>query len=416
MAGLLTGWVFDFPLLFLSIAVAVYLLWQVRHLYRFEHWLREGAPEESNTLRDGVWSTLYYHLSRLQRRNQKNKRRLSAYANRVREMHSALPDGVVVLEQQGEIDWFNDMAARLLGLRAPQDRGQRIDNLLRDPRFIEYYRRGDYRDPLEMPSTVNAELHLLLRIVSYGEGQRLLIVRDISRLHRLEQVRRDFVANVSHELRTPLTVLRGYMETLQDQSDGKTPEAPLLRQMYQQTERMQGIVEDLLLLSRLESRQEPPGAEVDVPALLKRIMQEAQSLSGGRHELVLHDAEGLRLRGSEKELHSAFLNLVTNAVRYTPEGGRIELRWERDGSSVLFRVKDSGIGIPEQHIPRLTERFYRVDAGRSRQAGGTGLGLAIVKHVLERHHATLEIESAPGKGSEFRCRFPAESIVAPANT
>ena len=300
-----------------------------------------------------------------------------------------------------------------MGLKSKQDVGQRIDNLIRHPRFAEFLAKGDYSEPLELPSPLDEDMTFAYRVVPYSRNQKLLVVRDISRLKRLERIRSDFVANVSHELRTPLTVVSGYLENMVDDEDScgeywkKT-----LHQMQGQTSRMTRLVEDLLMLSRLEDEEKSLVHDiVAVPAVLASLREDAKILSGERSHHISLDCDGsLWMRGSEKELSSAFSNLIFNAVNYTEDKGHIDIRWCKQDSNVVFEVKDDGIGVSPAHIKRLTERFYRVDAGRSRESGGTGLGLAIVKHVLDRHGARLEIESEPGVGSVFRCIFP-ESLV-----
>ncbi|WJW75072.1 phosphate regulon sensor histidine kinase PhoR [Thiohalobacter sp. IOR34] len=411
--ALLLGLVFGQPWLWLLLAVSAYLGWHLRNLARLVEWLRVGRrfhPPESS----GIWDEVFQQIYRLQQRNRQRKRKLGSMLNRFQQATAAMPDATVVLTPGDEIEWWNQAAERLLGLSYPRDTGQRISNLLRHPAFVEYLARGDYAQPLEMPSPADEHVGLSIRIVPYGNNQRLLIARDISRIQRLEQMRRDFVANVSHELRTPLTVLAGYLETLDgdaEEADGDWRHAlPVLRQ---QTERMQRIVEDLLMLSRLETDSGQGGQEpVSVPAMLAVICDDARRLSDDkRHEVLLEADPELWLRGNDHELRSLFSNLIFNAVRYTPAGGRIRVRWYQEGGQAVCAVSDTGIGIAPQHIPRLTERFYRIDVGRSRQSGGTGLGLAIVKHVLLRHQGELGIQSEPGKGSTFSARFPAGRVV-----
>jgi two-component system phosphate regulon sensor histidine kinase PhoR len=319
-----------------------------------------------------------------------------------------------VLGLNGEIRWFNDAAKTILGFRA-RDIGQRIANLIRHPKFAAFLKEAGESGDIELPSPVDEHLSLLYQIVSYGKDQRLLLARDVTLLHRLEQVRTDFVANVSHEMRTPLTVIHGYLETLAEHamqmpSDWQRP----IKLMYEQSLRMQNLVNDLLVLSRLETSDEVSGSEnVAVPEMLATIKKEALALSGEhRHRISLEADGNVWLRGNMQELHSAFSNIVFNAVQYTPDGGEIRVRWYADPAGAHFEVSDNGIGIPAHHIPRLTERFYRVDVGRSRKTGGTGLGLAIVKHVLQRHNGQLRIDSAVGKGSTFICDFPRESIIS----
>ncbi len=394
-------------------AALAFALWQLRHLARFERWLAE-RPKGYPQAPPGLWEEVYSHVHRLQQRHKKRKKKLAALLNRFQESTAAMPDATVVLDAQGRIEWFNRAAARLLGLRQPQDRGQRIHNLLRSPEFTAYITGSDYHTPLLMASPAIPGVTLAVHVVPYGKDQRLLIARDVTRMQRLERIRRDFVTNVSHELRTPLTVIRGYLESLRDDPDCRAACGRALETMAQQAQRMQHIVEDLLLLSRLETaRPQDDPRPVAVPGLLRTLLEDARLLTRDKgHHIDLECDEALHLRGNEKELYSAFSNLVFNAVKYTPEGGHIRLRWYQDDAGVKFQVEDDGIGIPPQAIPRLTERFYRVDVGRSRESGGTGLGLAIVKHVLNRHDARLVVESEPDRGSTFTCIFPTERAVA----
>lgn len=397
----------------LLIAALLYLGYHLYQLRKLERWLQSkgrGTPDVQ-----GVWGDVYYQLYRLQRRNRKRKKRLATMLSRFRESTAAMPDATVVLNQDGLIEWWNDAAGKAFGLKQSHDTGQPITNLVRHPDLVRYLELGNYSEALTIPSPVDERATLSVRIVPYGNNQRLLVARDISRLQLLEQMRRDFIANVSHELRTPLTVISGYLETIRDSDDACAREwSKSLGAMQQQASRMQQIVTDLLLLSRLEteglqSDQHP----VDVPALLGMVREDAEVLSHGAHTIELQAQEGLWLLGARGELRSAFSNLIYNAVRYTPEGGNIKIRWYADDEGAHFEVADNGIGIAAQHIPRLTERFYRVDVGRSREAGGTGLGLAIVKHVLMRHQARLSIQSTPGAGSVFACHFPVAQIERP---
>jgi two-component system phosphate regulon sensor histidine kinase PhoR len=328
---------------------------------------------------------------------------------RFQKAASAIPDAVVVLSHAGDIEWANRSAAALLGIRYPQDAGMRLLNLLRVPGFAQYLERGEYAEPLEITSPDNREIYISIQITPFGSSQKLVVGRDVTRLARLEQMRRHFVANVSHELRTPLTVLGGYVETLRQMDQIKMEDLRKhLATMHEQSLRMQRLVDDLLMLSKLETA--PPRTHdetVDIAALLKNLMEQAVLLSGeNRHDITMDADPALKLLGSREELHSAFSNLVNNAVRYSSPGGVIRLTWRAAGDGAEFAVTDTGEGIAPEHIPHLTERFYRVDTARSRASGGTGLGLSIVKHVLLRHDARLEIESEVGKGSTFRCLFP----------
>ena len=413
-AALVLGWINGHVVLLVWLVTVGYLIFHLYKLYRLENWLSTGAgpPPRGG---QGVWGEVYYQLYRLRQHHRRRKRTLAQYLHRFREFTAAMPDATVVLRTSGEIEWFNEAAGRLLGLRAPQDIGQRIMNLVRHPIFTQHFRAQRFGDSVEFPAPDDENMILAVSVVPYGKEQLLLVARDNTRLHKLEQVRRDFVANVSHELRTPLTVISGFLETLADfpRIDSKDRKHAL-QLMSQQTARMQHIVDDLLLLSRLETDQRPVRLEqVAVPDLLATTVDEAKTLSGGRHDIRIEMERDLHLHGNPEELRSAFTNLVSNAVRYSPEGGTITIRWFADARGAHFQVQDTGVGIAEHDIPRLTERFYRVDTARSRQSGGTGLGLAIVKHVLERHAATLEISSVLGAGSTFSCDFPSSEILRP---
>jgi two-component system phosphate regulon sensor histidine kinase PhoR len=397
----------------LAIGLGVVLAWQYRQQLRLLNWLRHGRLKEPPDL-EGIAGEVVYDVYRQHQRDRRRKKKLGKVLNRFYESSSALPDATVILGANGEIDWFNDAAKHLLGLTG-KDRGRRIGNLIRFPAFTGFLARGDYSDAVEIPSPVDESVHLSVRIVPYGKNQRLLSARDVTRIHRLEQMRRDFVGNVSHELRTPLTVITGYLEALTDGQDTDPEQVTAsLNQMKSQAERMRRIVEDLLMLSRLETRDENgrEDVEVPVPALLASVEEEAHILSGEkRHQVTLDVDPALWLKGCSSELHSAFSNLVSNAIRYTPPNGQIHIRWYLDEEGAHYAVTDTGIGIEPEHIPRLTERFYRVDTARSRANGGTGLGLAIVKHVLRSHDARLRIESTPGKGSTFYADFAPERVI-----
>jgi two-component system phosphate regulon sensor histidine kinase PhoR len=365
-----------------------------------------------------VWGDLYYRVLKLQANSLSRKRRLRTWLSQFRASAEALPDGAVALGEYWEIRWFNTAAARLLDLHPGKDIGTPIVNLFRNPALARYLEHGDFAAPLALNVPGQTQIRLSIRIIPYGDGQWLLLAQDVTERHRLERIRTDFVANVSHELRTPLTVLSGYIENLRHGGHdcARVWERPL-QQMEQQTVRMQHIVEDLLLLARLEGPQPVQRSEafVDVAALARQLCDEADSARPEGHAALHLDIRSDRgLLGDPAQLRGAFTNLVMNAVNYTPEGGDIHIRWyvERSGRP-CFEVADTGEGIATEHIPRLTERFYRVDAGRSRQRGGTGLGLAIVKHALQNHQAELDIESRVGEGSVFRCRFPTSRLAEP---
>lgn len=352
-------------------------------------------------------------MQRLQNRQNKDQVELSEVLDRFQTAAQAMPDGIVMLNSADQIIWCNLISGAHFGLDVERDHGQFIRYLIRQEQFTDYLNAQNYSEPLVLKSPINREITLTAQLVPYGHNQKLLISRDITQLERIDAMRRDFVANVSHELRTPLTVVGGFLETFAD-TDNLTPDAlrSYLGLMREQTQRMQRLIEDLLTLSRLENTQSAPHEErIDVPALARSLLEEARSLSGGKHELVLAIDTEAALRGAHDELHSALGNLISNAVRYTPAGGKITLRWEKKGNEAMFSVEDTGEGIEAQHLPRLTERFYRVDRSRSRETGGTGLGLAIVKHVLTRHQARLEITSEPGKGSRFSVWFPSHRVI-----
>ena len=335
-------------------------------------------------------------------------------ASSLRDLRSAagnLPDAVVLLDNEQHVRWFNHAAEDLLGLRRPQDRGADLHERLSNSDLAGWLQDGA-REPLnDIVAPGRPDRHLNVTLLPFGRRQRLLLARDISDLTRLEQVRRDFVANVSHELRTPLTVIHGYLELL-DPED--VPElAPVLGEMRAQSKRMGQIVEDLLTLSRLETQEHVTDERVAMAPLLATLRKEAEALSQGRHKIVLESTAEADLLGSPKDLHSALSNLVSNAVRYTPAGGTITIRWQRSPEGAVYSVSDTGFGIPASHLSRLTERFYRVSSSRSRDSGGTGLGLSIVKHVLNLHQARLQIESTPGQGSTFSCHFGRERLLGP---
>jgi two-component system, OmpR family, phosphate regulon sensor histidine kinase PhoR len=394
-----------------AIALAFHLL----QLYRLHHWIVNDEDRQNPPDAGGVWGELIDVLYRFGKRHRKRKERLARLLERFNEFTGAMPDANVVIGPQSDIRWMNEAAVSLLGLDQPADLGQRITNLIRHPEFVQFLRRGNYSEALEFPAPRREDMRLSVRVVPFGNNERLIAARDVSHFYRIERMRRDFVANVSHELRTPLTVLAGYLETYADMADEMpAPLRPSLEHMQGQTARMQQIVDDLLTLSRLDSENVVANdqLEVAVPGIVSTLREDAEALSGGQHEIVAEVDAGLWLRGEAKELHSALSNLVSNAVRYTPAGGRIELRWAAEsGGGARFEVSDSGIGIAPADIPRVTERFYRVDKDRSRATGGTGLGLAIVKHVLQRHGARLELRSRLGEGSTFACVFPPGRVV-----
>ncbi len=361
----------------------------------------------------GAWEDVFATIYHEQRRHNRSKIQLSSALDRFRHAASALPDGVVLLDDDNKIEWCNKPAEQQLGLMLKQDINKPIVYLVRNAEFIKYLEHHVDIEPIKLMSWIRLDVTLEIQLVAFGSSQKLLISRDVSQQEKLEHMRRDFIANVSHELRTPLTVVGGFLETLSDM-DGAVPEnlRNYFGMMQEQTSRMRLLIEDLLTLSQLESdATSPDEAELDVYALLSNILNEAKSLSNGQHTISLEANQTLALVASNQELHSAFGNLVGNAVRYTPDGGSISIKWEEKNQEAIFSVTDTGLGIEQQHIDRLTERFYRVDRSRSRGTGGTGLGLSIVKHILNRHQARLEIISEYGKGSTFKAVFPKTRIV-----
>jgi two-component system phosphate regulon sensor histidine kinase PhoR len=348
---------------------------------------------------------------RLHRRKRFHKQRLIQLFRELRRSTAAMPDGVIILNATREIVWFNRTAGRLLNLRRKVDLGLRIDNLIRAPDFIRYLAQADFSEPVFITWPTGGELNLSIQMIPYGD-QQMMLVRDVTRQTRLEAMRRDFVANASHELRSPLTVISGYLDAMGEEGALDPSWAGPIGEMRRQAQRMNAIVHDLLELSKLESADKEAGEElVDVGGMLALLRKEVLALPSHPKDLVLKLDSTAKLLGEEAEIHSAFSNLVANAVKYTPPEGMIEIRWWTDDAGGHFSVRDTGIGIAAEHIPRLTERFYRVDPGRARQHGGSGLGLAIVKHALQRHGARLEIESEEGRGSTFTCHFPQRRLA-----
>jgi two-component system phosphate regulon sensor histidine kinase PhoR len=391
-------------------ASCLYLGWQLLTLYRLDRWLRLRSQIDPPNL-GGIWGDIVGQVIRLHRRKQFHKQRLIQLFRELRRSTAALPDGVIILSAQREIVWFNRQAARLLGLKRPMDLGLRIDNLIRSPEFVLYLHGDDYAMPLVIRPPVQLDLYLALQVVPYGGGQSLLLVRDVTRQMRLEAMRKDFVANASHELRTPLTVISGYLDTMADDASIDPAWFGPIKDMRAQAQRMNAIIADLLVLSRLESTDgEAARDAVDVPNMLERLHRDALASADRPRQVILELESTAGLFGSAHELESAFTNLLVNGMKYTLAEGTVRMRWWVDAEGAYFSVIDSGIGIPAEHIPRLTERFYRVDAGRSRGQGGSGLGLAIVKHALQRHGGWLDVQSTEGKGSTFTCHFPQQRI------
>ena len=395
---------------FLLAAVTILLGWHFRNLLRLSWWLwvdRSMTPPPGQ----GSWEPLLYGLNQMQLRNRKRRNELGSLIKRFRSGAESLPDALVMTTEEGTIFWCNGLAQQLLGLRWPDDNGQNILNLLRYPEFTRYLGEKNFTRPLTL--ILNNGRHLEFRVVPYAEGQWLMVARDVTQMHQLEGARRHFFANVSHELRTPLTVLQGYLEMMQDQSLEGPLRDKALSTMREQTSRMEGLVRQLLTLSRIEAAPAiAMNEKIDVPLMLRVVEREAQTLSNGKHTLTFEVEPNLKVYGNEEQLRSAISNLVYNAVNHTPAETHITVGWHRLSQGVIFSVEDNGPGIGAEHLPRLTERFYRVDKARSRQTGGSGLGLAIVKHALSHHETKLDIESTVGKGTTFSFILPERLIVA----
>jgi len=393
------------------LGVCLMVIVQLHYLYRLSGWLDNPDSEK---LPDGwgAWTDIFSRLYRLRRDDEKNRTELVEWLARFRQAMSLLPDGVVIMDDVLFLEWCNPAAEKHLGLKNSRDKGMRVTNLIRSPDFMDYIILGRYEQPLTLTLR---ERKLFVQIIPFENRRQILVTHDVTESERIEMMRRDFIANASHELRTPLTVINGFLEIASSQSnlDPQT-RAAHLKLMTEQGHRMQNLVEDMLTLTRLESIDYPLRPErVVIHSLLDQILEEGKALSAGRHAITV-ESNGPDVRGSTDELRSAFSNLVSNAVRYTPEGGVITLSWHMGKTGPQFAVHDTGIGIQAEHIHRLTERFYRVDKGRSRETQGTGLGLAIVKHVLLRHDAVLSIESKPEQGSTFIVTFPMSAVATDA--
>ncbi|CCQ09535.1 Phosphate regulon sensor protein PhoR (SphS) [Pseudoalteromonas luteoviolacea B = ATCC 29581] len=410
----LIGVLIGAPFVLLFFGALTLLIWHYHQLYRLSDWLlnqRSFNPPEG----EGAWEQIFEGIYHLQHRNRKKRNELADLIRRFREGAEAVPDAVVVLQFDLSIVWCNQLALKVLGLQWPTDHGQRLDNLVRDPKFVKYMQNKRFDEPLELDMALSGEQILEFRVMPYAETQLMVVVRDITRLKQLEQMRKDFVANVSHELRTPLTVVTGYLEMME--ADNMPPPAMWSKAhhtMIEQCKRMDSLVNQLLSLSRIEgARKQDKDKPINAPAMLKLIETEALSLNQDKyHEIIFNIDSELDVKGSPDELRSAFSNLVFNAIHYTKPNGRIEVNWVEKDEVPYFSVVDNGDGIAPEHIHRLTERFYRVDKARSRKTGGSGLGLAITKHVLSRHDSMLRISSEVGKGSCFSFTLPKSKRVS----
>jgi len=404
-AGWLTGYLLVVPFIFLM----VYLTWQFYNSLRLHHWLSkwDSPPPESV----GMWSETFDRISALQKLNTKRQHQYQNVIDDFQGLADAFPDATLVIDKNDVITWFNKPAAELLQLKVPEDRGQAVTNLIREPGFSGWLAvQHKVTSKLEIPCPTDDNITLQTSVASFRKNQRLLILRDITDIQNLDRMRRDFVANVSHELRTPLTVLIGYLETLQGQKN--TADGDIIDRMYNQARQINALLEDLLELSRLQDTNfSNTDEDVDIPAMMAQLKEQAEEYDQGRHKLHFKIQPDLKISGVEADLRSAFQNLITNAIKYTPADGNITIKWKLVGDQPVMSVKDSGVGIPHRDIPRITERFYRVGSDRARTTGGTGLGLAIVKHVLNTHQAHLEIASELDQGSVFKCVFPAKRKV-----
>ena len=409
LAALVAWWMTDVvqALAFALVAVVVALFVQLRYLHELGEWLNNP---HSSRLPDGwgAWTDVFARLYRLRREDERHQAEMAEWLARFREAMQLLPEGVAIMDDVLFLEWCNEAAERHLGLTMARDKGLRVTNLVRHPEFIDYVILGRYEQPLTLSFRGRK---LECRIIPFENRRQILVTHDATDTERIEAMRRDFIANASHELRTPLTVIVGFLEiAMSDPGLDVATRTSHLALMTEQAQRMQRLIGDMLTLSRLESDEFPFKRErVDVRALVESVALEATALSGGRHRIEVQ-IDGPDVMGSQEELRSAFANLASNAVRYSPEGGTIRLAWARGPDDLRFSVMDSGIGIDAIHIPRLTERFYRVDKSRSRDTQGTGLGLAIVKHVLLRHGGRLLISSVPGQGSSFTAVLPNTSL------
>lgn len=409
---LLFGWIIDQLIVTMAFGLASFIAYHAHQLAKLVKWI-ERPSKELPTL-SGIWEEMAYRVFRIRRRSESRKEKISKLLKRYQLSTQSLPDATILLNGEDEIEWFNASANRLLNLEK-KDTGQPIGRLIRDPGFVEYLGSTALDEPpLEIVSPVDDSKYLDIRVVPSAFDQRLVLIRDITYIHRLSEMRRDFVANVSHELRTPLTIVIGYLETIEELDDLSVDELQqIVGKMNGPAHRMKSLVEDLLQLSQLDTGIIPAPAQcpvIDVPILLKSIVRDAGQISAGNHQIEVDIDADLRLLGVEKEVYSVFSNLVNNAVRYTPEQGLIRVIWKAVPEGALFEVIDSGVGIGPEYIDRLTERFFRVDVSRSRDSGGTGLGLSIAKQVLRRHDSELLIKSTPGQGSIFSCLFIAERV------
>ena len=403
---LLTAGFFNgYPLATLLTGGSLYMLWTLHRIHRLNQWLDQGGRDYPPPA-SGVWGEISDHLYRLRQRITRHRQDHFNLVTRIRRITDALDEGILILDADRSLEWWNPAASQLLGLQR-RDQGEPVINLVRTPAFVAFIRDGRFTEPVELEAPNHPGRLLQFSANHFGTNEVALVVQDISRLRQLERLRTEFVANISHELRTPLTVLTGYLETLRE-TDAQSPPGwrQAIAQMSEQTRRLTLLTEDLVTLSRLESTPPPANPEpVALQPLLAAIVESARALSGERHRIALDCPNELSVEGATRELHSAFANLVYNAIRHNPGGCQVWVRAGCGAGRIWVEVQDDGVGIEARHLPRLTERFYRVENSRASSSGGTGLGLAIVKHSLLRNGGNLEITSAPGAGSTFRCVF-----------
>lgn len=406
------GAVFNEATLFVALALFIYIFFMLRNIFKLHNWLLNRKKDLPDA--QGYWGEIFNELHLIEKKTYKQQKLLSGALSRFKKAAEALPDGVIILSQQNEIEWVNPIASSLLGITYPNDSGQKITNLIRHPDFQRYLNKKNYSKTITIPTPDNVDNILTLQIIPFGYKQKMVFCHDITHIHKLEEMRTNFVSNVSHEMRSPLTVLTGYLEMFSDKVPKDEESFKLgITNMYQQAMRMQRLVTDLLALSKMETAPIEHTKTVDISTLLITLKENAEVLGQEKdHSITLEADETLNLRGNIDELHSLFANLINNAVRYTQDKGEINIKWKKSGDEAVFSVTDNGPGIAAQHIPHLTERFYRADIDRSRESGGTGLGLAIVKYAIERHDGRLAISSRLGAGSTFSCYFPAQRIPA----
>jgi two-component system phosphate regulon sensor histidine kinase PhoR len=418
IAGALIGAIYGYPLHGMALGLVCIVVFHLYHLSQLQRWL-VNPKSVTAPGGDGIWARIFARVQFIRDRSRLERKKFRRLVKEVRASTKAFPDGGVVLNDRYEIINCNKAARSLLGLRKKTDRGMRIDNLIRHPSFVAYLEneKRSAKDSIEIPSPANSEVWLSCRLIPFGPEQNLLLTRDITQSIKTEAMRRDFVANASHELRSPLTVIAGYLDALEDDEQCPDSWQQPIADMREQADRMSQLVRDLLELSRLESgASSPMDRAVDMPAILASAKKEVLAQGEQAQQIDVEVGSNKTVLGEETEIQSVVSNLVSNAVRYTPSEGSIVIRWDVDEEGGHLSVEDTGIGIAEEDIPRVTERFFRVDDGRARQQGGTGLGLAIVKHALKRHDAELEIRSRPGEGSSFICHFSLRRLASARQT